>query len=381
MRFVDQAIILVRSGNGGNGSVSFRREKFVPRGGPDGGDGGRGGDVIFRATDRLLTLYDFRVRRVYEAENGRPGSGSQKNGRSGEDLILELPIGTLVFEIDAPEDAAPSLNEDAACLAEEHGGQILGAHKSDADNDAPATQDLARTDGWPVGRLIADLDTPDAEIVIATGGRGGKGNTHFKSSTMRAPRFAQPGAPLQEKRLRLELKILADAGIIGLPNAGKSTFIAAISAARPKIAAYPFTTITPNLGVLLNDLGEQLIVADIPGLIQGAHLGLGLGHRFLRHVERTRFLVHLLSADDISFEDPWAGFDLVNEELRAFDQELGIKPQIEVINKIDLLTQDTLRALRERALAEGRKVRFVSALRGDGVDALVAAMWKRLERK
>lgn len=374
MRFVDQAIITVRSGHGGRGSVSFRREKFVPRGGPDGGDGGQGGDVIFRAAERLLTLYDFRVRRVYEAQNGQPGSGAQRNGKAGQDLIVELPVGTLIFELDEPE-----VEQDAEDVAYDAQTPIeaLPIQEEDPEQDA----ERARTDNWPKGRLIADLDQDGVEVVMAKGGRGGKGNTHFKSSTMRAPRFAQPGGPLEEKRLRLELKILADAGVIGLPNAGKSTFISAISAARPKIAAYPFTTLTPNLGALENDEGGRMIVADIPGLIQGAHLGLGLGHRFLRHVERTRFLVHLLSAEDLSFDDPWAGFELVNEELRAFDPELALKPQIEVVNKIDLLPQDALRALRERALAEGRKVRFVSAMRGDGVEELVAAMWKRLKRK
>jgi GTP-binding protein len=380
MRFVDQAIITVRSGHGGRGCVSFRREKFVPRGGPDGGDGGQGGDVIFRAAEQLITLYDFRVRRMYEAQNGQPGAGAQRYGKAGQDLVVELPVGTLIFEIDEPKPETEPEDEqenEAKRYDVQTPIEIAPPLEEEPEQDA----ERARTDNWPKGRLVADLDHVGAEVVIARGGRGGKGNTHFKSSTMRAPRFAQPGGPMEEKRLRLELKILADAGVIGLPNAGKSTFISAISAARPKIAPYPFTTLTPNLGAIENDEGERMIVADIPGLIQGAHLGLGLGHRFLRHVERTRFLVHLLSSEDLSLEDPWSGFELVNEELRAFDPELATKPQIEVINKIDLLPQDALRALRERAQAEGRKVRFVSAKHGDGVEELVAAMWKRLKRK
>ena len=271
MRFVDEAVISVKAGKGGNGCVSFRREKFVPRGGPDGGDGGDGGSIILRADSRLLSLYDFRIMRHYEAQNGQGGMGSQRYGRKGEDLVLNLPVGTLVFE-QTPE----------------------GEH------------------------MLTDLAEAGDEYLVVRGGRGGKGNEHFKSSTMRAPRFAQPGEPGEERNLRLELKILADAGIIGLPNAGKSTFISRISAARPKIAAYPFTTLTPNLGVVIDeyDPDQRMVVADIPGLIEGASEGQGLGHRFLKHVERTRFLVHILSIEDVNPEEnPWAGFDLVNDEL------------------------------------------------------------------
>ena len=292
MRFVDEAVISVKAGKGGNGCVSFRREKFVPRGGPDGGDGGDGGSIILRADSRLLSLYDFRIMRHYEAQNGQGGMGSQRYGRKGEDLVLNLPVGTLVFE-QTPE----------------------GEH------------------------MLTDLAEAGDEYLVVRGGRGGKGNEHFKSSTMRAPRFAQPGEPGEERNLRLELKILADAGIIGLPNAGKSTFISRISAARPKIAAYPFTTLTPNLGVVIDeyDPDQRMVVADIPGLIEGASEGQGLGHRFLKHVERTRFLVHILSIEDVNPEEnPWAGFDLVNDELNAFDEDLGLRRQLQVINKIDL---------------------------------------------
>lgn len=333
MRFVDEARITVKAGNGGKGCVSFRREKFVPKGGPDGGDGGKGGDVLFRAEPRLLTLYDFRLKRRYEAKNGQPGMGAQRYGKGGDDLVVDVPVGTLLFE--TGEDGSE--------------------------------------------RLVADLSEPGKEVVVARGGRGGKGNLHFKSSTMRAPRFAQPGEEGQERELRLELKILADVGLLGLPNAGKSTFIAAVSAARPKIAAYPFTTLTPNLGVIEDDKGRQLVIADIPGLIEGASLGQGLGHRFLKHVERTRFLVHLLSVEEIHLEDenPWTGFDLLDEELAAYDPELGRKEQIRVVNKIDLWPEDRLQALRQAAEARGEKVFLISALRGDGLEELLDEIWRR----
>ncbi|MBQ4132289.1 MAG: GTPase ObgE [Desulfovibrionaceae bacterium] len=331
MRFVDEAHISVKAGKGGAGCVSFRREKFIPRGGPNGGDGGAGGNVIVKTSARLLSLYDFRLKRRYEAENGQPGQGSQMHGRNGNDVILELPLGTLIYEI-TPEGE----------------------------------------------RLIADLNTPDFCEVIARGGQGGKGNEHFKSSTMQAPRFAQPGEPGEELTLRLELKILADAGLLGLPNAGKSTFISKVSAARPRIAPYPFTTLSPNLGVMLDDddYEHRLVIADIPGLIEGAHAGQGLGHRFLKHVERTRFLVHILSAEDINPDDPWAGFRLINEELALFEPRLAQRSQIEVVNKIDLLDEESLEVLKERARADGRKIFFISALQEEGLEELKQAMWE-----
>ena len=330
MNFVDEAVITVRSGKGGHGCVSFRREKFVPRGGPDGGNGGDGGNILLKADARLHSLYDFRLKRLYEAENGQPGMGSQCDGRKGQDLELALPLGTLVFE---------------------------------------------RADGQE--SLLADLADLETCLVLARGGRGGKGNEHFKSATQRAPRFAQPGEPGQELSLRLELKILADAGIIGLPNAGKSTFIAAVSAARPKIGAYPFTTLTPNLGVMTDeaDPERRLILADIPGLVEGAHSGLGLGHRFLRHIERTRFLIHLLSVEDSSEEAPFAAFELVNEELALFNPALAERRQLLVVNKMDLVRPDRAQALRERAEQEGREIFFISAREGQGLEDLLEAMW------
>jgi GTP-binding protein len=330
MRFIDEAKILVRSGKGGGGCVSFRREKYIPRGGPNGGDGGKGGDVIFRASQQLLTLYDFRLKRVYEAENGRQGMGSQCDGRNGDDLVVDVPIGTMLYEV---------FEED-------------------------------------VEKLICDLTEDGQEIAIALGGRGGKGNMHFKSATMRAPRFAQPGEPGEEKHLRLELKIIADAGIVGLPNAGKSTLISALSAAKPKIASYPFTTLTPNLGVMAGDDGRRLVMADIPGLIEGASDGLGLGHQFLRHVERNRFLVHLLSVEEVNLDDPFTGFALVDAEIRAFDTALAAKPQIRVISKIDLWDKDKLAELRRLAGLATLPIFMISALTGEGLPALIQEMWR-----
>lgn len=332
MRFIDEAVISLKAGKGGHGCVSFRREKFIPRGGPNGGDGGDGGSVILRASERMLSLYDFRLKRRYAARNGQPGLGSQMHGKNGEDLYLDLPVGTLVFAI-APD-----------------GGE----------------------------RLAADLSEPGLEVVVARGGRGGMGNEHFKSATMRTPRFAQPGEPGEEVTVRLELKILADAGLLGFPNAGKSTFISRVSAARPKIANYPFTTLQPNLGVMVDadDFEHRLVVADIPGLIEGAHAGAGLGHQFLRHIERTRFLVHILSLEDVNPEDPWAGFALINDELSKFAPDLGERRQIEVINKCDLAAPELVEAIKLKAAADRREVYFMSALTGEGVAAVVAAMWR-----
>lgn len=331
MRFVDEATITVRSGKGGNGSISFRREKYIPKGGPDGGDGGKGGDVVLMAAERILTLYDFRLKRLYEARNGEGGKGKDRYGKNAEDLVLELPVGTQVFELD------------------EEGGETL----------------------------LADLVHPGEPVVVCKGGDGGRGNIHFKSPTNQAPRRAEPGWPGQEKRLRLELKILADVGLLGLPNAGKSTFLSVVSAARPKIAPYPFTTLSPNLGVVQDDDGRRLVIADIPGLIEGASEGQGLGHKFLKHVERTRFLVHLLSVEEIRDDDPFLGFRLLDEELRRFDEGLGRKDQIRVVNKTDLLDPKALEKLRKAAKKAKLDLHFISALRGDGLDELLAEVWRR----
>jgi GTP-binding protein len=336
MKFVDEATIKVASGKGGNGCASLRREANLPKGGPDGGDGGKGGDVIFRGSGRLISLYDFRLKRHYAARNGQPGMGRDRYGKAAEDLIVELPVGTLVFEI------------------------------------------IEEEDGTTREELIADLVEDGTEIVICEGGRGGRGNLHFKSSVNRTPRYAEPGFPGEEKQIRLELKILADVGLLGLPSAGKSTFISKVSAARPKIAAYPFTTLVPNLGVIEDDDFTRMVIADIPGLIEGASEGRGLGITFLKHVERTRFLVHILAAEDVNRDDPMGGYAMLNQELSQYNAEMGTKPQIKAINKIDTLSEEELADMKAKVEASGERVFFISALTGEGVDELVAEMWRQL---
>ncbi len=334
MRFVDEAQIQVRSGKGGSGCVSFRREKYIPKGGPDGGDGGKGGDVLLRARVDKLTLYDLRLTKNHFAENGFPGKGKGKHGRSGKDCIIDVPVGTLVLELDEQEQKT----------------------------------------------ILADLKEPGQEYRVVQGGRGGKGNSHFKSSTMRTPRFAQPGEPGEEKRLALELKLIADVGLIGLPNAGKSTFLSKVSAARPKIGAYPFTTMTPQLGVVSLDKWRRLVIADIPGLIEGAHAGQGLGFQFLKHVQRTKVLIHLLSIEDLSLEDPLAGFELVNAELQGFDPELAKKPQIRVVNKIDLWPEDKLEQLKEMSIENQLGLYCVSARDALGLESVLETAVRETER-
>lgn len=319
MRFLDEANLVVFSGKGGSGCVGFRREKFIPKGGPDGGDGGKGGDVIIRAGGKR-TLYHFRYKHEFSAENGQPGQGSLKSGRKGADLVLVAPTGTQVRDADT-------------------------------------------------GEILADLLREGDSVVICRGGRGGKGNKHFATSTHRTPRFAQPGEPGESRSLVLTLKLIADVGLVGLPNAGKSSLIANMSAARPEIAPYPFTTLTPNLGVVTAPFGEPFIAADIPGLIEGAHEGVGLGYRFLRHIERTRVLVHLVDASMLPEDDPLAPLNTVNREMEAYNPELMQKPQIVVLNKMDLPEAEEGAEAFEKAL--GRKVRRVSAATGDGVGPLI----------
>ncbi len=339
MRFVDEATIKVFSGKGGNGCASLRREANLPKGGPDGGDGGKGGDVIFRGTNRLMSLYDFRLQRMYKARGGEGGMGRDRYGKAADTLYVDLPVGTLIFEIIEDED-----------------GEFIEE------------------------KLIADLTEDGTEIVICEGGKGGRGNLHFKSSVNRTPRFAEPGFPGQEKRLRLELKILADVGLLGLPSAGKSTFISKISAARPKIAAYPFTTLVPNLGVIENEEYDRMVIADIPGLIEGASEGRGLGIQFLKHVERTRFLVHILAVEDLNREDPMDGYNMLNQELLEYNADMGEKVQIKVINKIDTLNEEELAEIKAKVAESGEKVFFISALNGTGLDELLGEMWVQLAK-
>jgi GTP-binding protein len=330
VKFIDEAIITAQSGDGGRGCVSFRREKYIPRGGPDGGDGGKGGDVVFKTVSGKRTLYKFRYTRHLKAKNGQPGRGKNKAGRSGNDLTVEIPPGTVV---------------------------------SDAET----------------GRIIKDFDRPAISFVLLKGGRGGQGNARFKSSTNRAPRFAQPGESGQTLTLKLELKLLADVGIVGRPNAGKSTLISRISSARPKIADYPFTTLTPNLGVVTTGWGEPFVVADIPGLIEGAHAGSGLGTRFLRHVERTRVLVHIVDAADIDMAAPLSAYHTINNELARYDRALARKRQIVVLNKMDLLDSERPAALFQQALGTEKALR-ISAANGTGIRTLVSEIQKALDR-
>ena len=329
MKFFDEAFITVQSGDGGRGCVSFRREKFIPRGGPDGGDGGKGGDVIFKSSSHRRTLYPFRFKRQFKAKNGAHGQGKQKAGKKGDDLIIEIPPGTLVIDEET-------------------------------------------------GEIVKDFTQSNESYIIAEGGRGGLGNSRFKTSTHRAPRFAQPGESGQFFKLKLELKLLADVGLIGLPNAGKSTLISVISSATPKIADYPFTTLTPTLGVVQAGWGEPFVVADIPGLIEGAHAGVGLGTRFLRHVERTRVLVHLIDLSIIDLQNPLAEYETINQELAKYSPQLMEKPQVVALNKMDLPgTKEAAKAFR--AAIQNREVLQISAATRKGVKKLTSKMIKYLE--
>jgi len=333
--FVDEVDIRVAAGNGGNGCLAFRREKRVPRGGPSGGDGGQGGSIYVVASAHTNTLINYRFHPEFDAERGQHGQGSNRTGHNGQDLELAVPIGTLVYE-------------------------------KGADPDTPA-------------RLLADLQEEGQRVLVAQGGHGGRGNARFASSTNRAPRRHEPGGEGEQKFLRLELKLLADVGLVGFPNAGKSTLIARISAARPKIADYPFTTLTPNLGVVRLGEDRSFVVADVPGLIEGAHRGLGLGHQFLRHLERTKVLVHLVDVSGASGRDPVSDLDTVRHELELYQPTLAAKPQIVAANKIDALDDESrVEALARRAAALKLPFFRVSGVSGAGLPELLEAMWQRL---
>ena len=332
--FIDEAKIRVKAGDGGNGCMAFRREKFIPRGGPSGGDGGKGGDVIMESSERHNTLVHFRFNPEYKAQRGRHGEGSNRTGREGVDVLLKVPVGTIVYDDET-------------------------------------------------GEKVHDFSNPDDRIVIACGGRGGRGNARFATSTHQAPREHEPGRPGEERVFRLELKLLADVGLVGYPNVGKSTLISRISAAKPKIADYPFTTLQPNLGVAV--VGQppdekSFVVADIPGLIEGAHTGAGLGTQFLRHIERNRLLVHMVDVSDASGRpDPVKDVEVIAEELASFGAHLDEKPVIMVASKIDVANKEKLAKLKRYCKKNNLELFPVSAVTGKGIDDLMYAIAEKVE--
>jgi len=332
--FIDEATIRVKAGDGGNGCVAFRREKFVPRGGPSGGDGGKGGDVLMESSERHNTLVHFRFNPEYKAERGRHGEGSNKTGREGADVMLKVPVGTIVYDAET-------------------------------------------------GEKVYDFASPDDRMIIARGGRGGRGNAQFKTSTHQAPREHEDGRPGEERKLRLELKLLADVGLVGYPNVGKSTLISRISAARPKIADYPFTTLQPNLGVVaVGDPPREIsfVVADIPGLIEGAHEGAGLGVQFLRHIERTRLLLHLVDVSDSSGRpDPVKDFEVIMGELSSFGAGLETKPMILAASKCDVANKTKLAKLKRYSRSHDLEIIPISAVTGEGIDTLKYAIAQKVE--
>ncbi len=331
MQFIDYVKIYVKAGDGGRGCVSFRREKYVPRGGPDGGDGGRGGHIVFKATDALNTLLDHIYHREYRAQKGQHGMGKKMHGKNGEDLIIPLPLGTLIKDAETKE-------------------------------------------------VIADLDSDGKEAIFVKGGRGGLGNSHFATPTRQAPRYAQPGEEGEERWLILELKLLADIGLIGLPNAGKSTLLSVISSARPKVADYPFTTLRPMLGVVKLEDYRSFVVADIPGLIEGAHRGVGLGFQFLRHVERTSMLLHLVDISETTEGDPVENFEKINKELELYSPELVSKPQAVAGTKLDVAgSKDRLDRLEGYCKINGIDFFPVSAVTGSGIKKLLGYLSVKLK--
>ena len=330
MKFIDEAKIYVKAGDGGSGCVSFRREKFVPHGGPDGGDGGRGGDVIIRASRDRRTLLDLKYRQHHLAKRGGHGEGGKRTGKDSEDVRIIVPVGTIVRDAETLE-------------------------------------------------ILADLVEDGTSFIVAKGGMGGRGNARFATATRQTPRFAQPGIPGEERWITLELKLLADVGIIGLPNVGKSTFISRVSAARPKIADYPFTTLVPHLGVVRYGENESFVIADIPGLIEGAHRGLGMGMRFLRHVERTSVLLHIIDISNESSEGAWRDYELINRELGLFSAEMLQKPQIVAFSKLDLpATRQKLKKEMDIFNQKGIEIFAFSAATGEGVSKLLGEMIFRI---
>lgn len=327
--FIDKAKISIKAGDGGNGAVSFHREKYVNAGGPDGGDGGRGGNVVFLADDNMSTLVDFRYKRKFAAQNGQNGGSKRCTGKSGEDLIIKVPRGTLLIDAES-------------------------------------------------GRIHADISGSEP-VIVAKGGRGGAGNQHFATPTRQIPRFAKPGTLGESYELNLELKLLADVGLVGFPNVGKSTLISVVSAANPKIANYHFTTLSPVLGVVKVDDGKNFVMADIPGLIEGASDGVGLGHDFLRHVDRCRLIVHVLDISGIEGRDPVEDFEIINRELRNFSEDLANRPQIVVGNKADMATEEQIAACREYVEKQGYSFLVISAATTQGTKELIREISNKLE--
>lgn len=336
MKFIDEVSFSVSSGSGGPGCISFRREKYVPRGGPDGGDGGKGGDVIFKVNSRLNSLFDLYHKRKLSAKNGQPGLGQKKSGSYGDDLVIEVPPGTIIYD--------------------KHSSEKL-------------------------------VDLEEGEITFLRGGKGGRGNCHFTTSVNQAPQQAQPGEEGEEKEIRLELKLIADVGLLGFPNVGKSTLISRLSEAKPKIADYPFTTLTPNLGVVKYADHDSFVIADIPGLITGAHEGVGLGIQFLKHIERTRILVHLIDVSGMSGRDPLQDYEDINNELKMYDEKLADKknhvplasrPQLVVLNKVDSISEAQVEDFKLSFAKKDIQVRTISAVTGEGLKTLVEAVGKKV---
>jgi GTP-binding protein len=328
MAFIDEAKFFVKAGDGGNGCVSFRREKYVPKGGPNGGDGGKGGSVIIRATNSLNSLIDFRYRSHFKGERGEHGKGKDMHGHSGKDCIIDVPVGSVIKDTES-------------------------------------------------GKVIADIAVDGESIVIAKGGAGGMGNPHFANGTNRTPRIATNGEPGEEFWLKIELKLIADVGLVGLPNAGKSTLLSMLSAANPKIASYPFTTLEPQLGVLQYKYYKPCIIADIPGLVEGAHNGIGLGHKFLRHIERTSMLLHVIDAAD---ENVARNFEIISNELLLYKEELADRIQILILNKQDLLDESELKKLENYFQQLGQNVITVSGVTGEGIESLKERVLETLEQ-
>ena len=323
MKFIDEALIDIKAGGGGRGCISFRREKYIPRGGPDGGNGGKGGDVYITAATGLSSLLDFRYKKHYTAERGEHGQGSNCTGKDGQDIMIRVPVGTVIKDTET-------------------------------------------------GEVVEDMAADGQRIVIAKGGRGGKGNAHFTTSTHQAPKFAQPGEAGEERQLKLELKLLADVGIIGFPNAGKSTLISHISAAKPKIADYPFTTLQPHLGVVKFGEYQDFVVADIPGLIEGAHRGKGLGIKFLKHIERTSLFIHIIDISPQTERDPKKDFEIINKELKAWNPDMAKKPQVVALNKTDITeARERLHGLLKFFKTKGLTAFAISAATGEGLDKLI----------